>query len=132
MNHLTCWIALEDATIENGCIHYIAGSNHWDLLPNTGLAGDMDSIRVGLNKQQTLAFSDPSPVELRAGQVVFHHPLTVHGSFENKTDSPRQAAVVNLIADGVMSQTDEPLLKGVTRFKRGEPLSGQFFPLLME
>ena len=45
MNHLTCWIALEDATIENGCLHYINGSNQWDLLPVTGLAGGMDSIR---------------------------------------------------------------------------------------
>ena len=132
MKHLTCWIALEDATIENGCIHYINGSNHWSLLPNTGLSGDMDSICAVLNEQQIQSFTNPSPVELKAGQIVFHHPLTVHGSFENKTESSRQAAVVNLIADGVISQTDEPLLKGVNSIKQGEPLSGQFFPLLID
>ena len=132
MNHLTCWIALEDATIENGCLHYLSGSNHWELLPNTGLAGDMEAISTVLNEQQLRAFDNPTPVELKAGQVVFHHPLTVHGSFDNKTAVSRKASVVNLIADGVVSLTDEPLLKGVDVIPCGEPLAGQFFPLLSE
>ena len=130
MNHLTCWIALEDATIDNGCLHYIKGSNQWDLLPITGLAGGMDSIRNELTDDQASAFDSPVPIELRAGQVVFHHPLTVHGSFENRTSRSRKATVVNLIADGVTSQTDEPLLSGVPIVPKGHKIEGQFFPLL--
>ena len=32
MQHLTCWVALDDASLENGCLNYIPGSHRWDLL----------------------------------------------------------------------------------------------------
>src|SRR5579862_9443676 len=38
MHHLTCWIGLDDATKENGCLYYVPGSHKWGLLPITGLA----------------------------------------------------------------------------------------------
>ena len=59
-----------------------------------------------------------------------HHPLTIHGSFENRTDRPRRATVLNFVKDGVCSTSDEPLLQGVPPIPEGMPLSGQFFPLL--
>ena len=34
MAHLTCWIALDDSTSENGCLYYVPGSHKWNLLPN--------------------------------------------------------------------------------------------------
>ncbi|MCH7726259.1 MAG: phytanoyl-CoA dioxygenase family protein, partial [Planctomycetes bacterium] len=40
MAHLTCWIALDDSTKENGCVQYVPRSHQWDVLPITGLAGD--------------------------------------------------------------------------------------------
>ena len=130
MAHLTCWIALEDATIANGCLQYIAGSSHWELLPITGLAGDMQAIERVLSKDQLHALQNPQPMELLRGQVVFHHPLTVHGSFRNTTEKSRPAAVVNMLSDGVASVSAEPLLTGTPVVKAGEALTGQFFPLL--
>jgi len=56
----------------------------------------------------------------------------VHGSKENRTASPRRATVLNVIRDGVGSSTDEPLLAGVPPISPGEPLQGQFFPLLFD
>jgi len=128
--HLTCWVALEDATLDNGCLHYIPGSNHWDLLPITGLAGDMESIAQVLSEQQFAALQNPQPIELKRGQMVFHHPLTVHGSFQNTTEQSRPGAVINMLADGVVSNSTSPLLAGTPVVSVGEPLSGQFFPLL--
>jgi len=130
MAHLTCWVALEDATIANGCLHYIAGSNHWELLPITGLAGDMQSIEQVLNVVQFAALQNPQPIELQRGQMVFHHPLTVHGSFQNTTDKSRPAAVINMLADGVVSNSTQPLLAGTPVVAAGAPVAGQFFPLL--
>jgi len=47
MAHLSCWIGLDDSTVENGCVHYVPGSHLWNLLPVTGLANDMTrSLRV--------------------------------------------------------------------------------------
>lgn len=132
MAHLTCWIGLDDATTDNGCIHYIPGSHKWDLLPITGLAGDMTAIKEVLNEQQWEQFNNPVAVELKAGECVFHHPLTIHGSFENRTEVPRRAMVLNVVKDGVCSNVDEPLLQGADVIAAGNPLSGQFYPLLLD
>ena len=115
MAHLTCWIALDDADEANGCIQYVPGSHQWDLLPITGLAGDMDAIRKTLDDDQWEQMQNPVCHPLRAGEASFHHCLTVHGSSENRTRRPRRAAVINVIRDGVCSATDEPLLQGVPR-----------------
>jgi ectoine hydroxylase-related dioxygenase (phytanoyl-CoA dioxygenase family) len=132
MAHLTCWIGLDDSTRDNGCVHYVPGSHHWPLLPITGLAGDMNAIRRVLTEEQWKQFTHPVAVELRAGEATFHHPLMVHGSFENRTDRPRRATVINMVRDGVRSAQDTPLLEGVPAIPSGQPLGGQFFPLLYD
>ena len=52
MAHLTCWIGLDDTDETNGCLQYIPKSHEWDLLPVTGLAGDMDAIKAVLTEEQ--------------------------------------------------------------------------------
>lgn len=129
MNHLTCWIGLDDANAENGCLHYIPGSHRWPLLPVTGLAGDMDAIQAVLNDEQRAQWK-PVAIALKRGEAAFHHPLLVHGSFENRSSRPRRAMVINAIRDGVVSDSADPLLNGVPPIPEGEPLGGPFFPLL--
>jgi len=128
---VTCGIYLEDTTRENGCLWYVPDSHRWPLLPITGLAGGMDAIREVLDDEQLAQFDARVPIELKAGQASFHHPLMVHGSYENKTDRPRRAMVLNVVRDGVQSDSNEPLLDGVDVIPKGEPLGGRFFPLLM-
>lgn len=130
MAHLTCWIALDDTTSENGVIQYIPGSHRWNLLPETGLAGGMDSIRELLDPEQCRSMKAPAQRPMRKGECSFHHPLTVHGSGKNMSGVPRRATVVNLIRDGVVSAAAEPLLEGIPAIPCGERLKGQFFPLL--
>jgi ectoine hydroxylase-related dioxygenase (phytanoyl-CoA dioxygenase family) len=127
--HLTCWIGLDDARSDNGCLQYIPGSHRWPLLPITGLAGEMNAIQDVLNAEQKRQFR-PVAVELRKGECSFHHPLLVHGSYENSTDRPRRATVINVFRDGVCSASDEVLLEGVPRVPAEHKMEGQFFPLL--
>ncbi|MBL9080657.1 MAG: phytanoyl-CoA dioxygenase family protein [Planctomycetales bacterium] len=129
MAHLTCWIGLDDATVDNGCLQYIPKSHLWNLLPITGLAGKMDAIRKVLSEEQMAQFQ-PVAIELKKGECAFHHPLLIHGSQENRTDRPRRAVVLNVVRDGVQSASDEPLLKGVPAVASGKQLDGQFFPML--
>lgn len=132
MAHLTCWIGLDDSDAANGCVQYVPGSHRWELLPITGLAGDMNAIRDVLNEQQWEQFNAPVSAELKAGYATFHHPLMVHGSRDNRTDRPRRATVINAIRDGVCSQSDQPLLEGTPAVAPGEPLGGKFFPMLLD
>ena len=59
--HITCWTALDDATIENGCLHYIAGSHRWGLLPKPVIAGELHGIKDFLNDEQKKKFEHPQP-----------------------------------------------------------------------
>lgn len=127
--HLTCWIGLDDSTKENGCVHYAPGSHRWNLLPRTDLANDMNAVLEVLTDDQRDAF-EPVAIELKAGEASFHHSMLLHGSYENHSDRPRRAAVINVFRDGVVSDSDEPLLAGIPPIPRGEKIEGQFFPLI--
>jgi ectoine hydroxylase-related dioxygenase (phytanoyl-CoA dioxygenase family) len=131
MAHLSCWIGLDESTRDNGCVHYVPGSHQWNLLPITGLANEMNAIQSVLTREQQEQFQ-PVAIELKAGECSFHHPLMVHGSFENKSDGPRRGAVINVFRDGVRSASDDPLLEGVPPIPSGEQIQGQFFPLLFD
>jgi ectoine hydroxylase-related dioxygenase (phytanoyl-CoA dioxygenase family) len=131
MQHITCWIGLDDSTLANGCVHYVPGSHRWELLPITGLAGDMNAIQSVLSPEQKAAFK-PVAIELKKGEASFHHPLMVHGSYANTTERPRRATVINAFRDGTKSDLNQPLLKGVDAIPARQPMGGRFFPLLFD
>lgn len=131
MQHLTCWTALDDSTVDNGCLHYIPKSHTWGLLEKPELAGDMEGLMKFLTPEQKAQFK-PVPIELKRGYATFHHPLLVHGSYGNRSGISRRAFVLNVFADGTVSNSDEPLLQEVPVIPKGEKMQGQFFPLIYE
>jgi len=132
MQHLTCWTGLDDASIENGCLHYIPKSHKWGLLDAPSLAGDMNGLMAYLNVEQKEQFKNPVAIEMKKGHGTFHHPLMVHGSYENKSAMSRRAFVLNVFADGTISNTNEELLNGVPPIPKGNKIEGKFFPLLFK
>jgi len=132
MQHLTAWIGLDDSSQANGCLQYIPGSHHWGLLDEPSLTGDMKGLVEFLTDEQAQKLENPVPVEMPKGYASFHHPLLVHGSFENNSKFPRRAFVLNVFADGTKSNTNDELLSGVPVIKKGEKMQGKFFPLLFE
>ncbi len=129
MQHLTCWTGLDDATTENGCLHYVPKSHKWGLLDAPSLAGDMNGLMKYLTEEQKKEFK-PVAIEMKKGFGTFHHPLLVHGSYENKSEMSRRAFVINVFADGTVSNTDDELLSGVPIIPKGHKMQGKFFPLL--
>ena len=132
IKHLTCWCGLDDSTKENGCLQYIAGSHKWGLLPKPVIAGELHGIKNFLNDEQKKTFEHPQFAEVKAGEAIFHHSLTLHGSGANTSSKPRRAFVINVFADGVVSDSNEPLLEGVPVVPKGAKMDGQFFPLLFQ
>ena len=131
MQHLTCWTGLDDATVENGCLHYIPKSHKWGLLDAPSLAGDMNGLMKYLTEEQKKEFK-PVAIELKKGYGTFHHPLLVHGSYENNSEISRRAFVINVFADGTLSNTNDELLVGVPIIPKGSKMQGKFFPLLFD
>ncbi|QIL40519.1 phytanoyl-CoA dioxygenase family protein [Pedobacter sp. HDW13] len=134
MQHLTCWIGLDDANIDNGCLYYIPGSHKWGLLPVTGLAGDMDAVRQILDTDQMLAFEKKFANELPKGYASFHHPLMMHGSYANSSQRSRRAVVINSMGQDTMGNTaGYERLEALGHFPpmpQDQLLSSQFFPKL--
>jgi ectoine hydroxylase-related dioxygenase (phytanoyl-CoA dioxygenase family) len=131
IQHLTCWCALDDATAENGCLYYVPGSHRWGLLDKPELAGDMEGLMDYLTEEQKKEFK-PVAIELKKGYATFHHPLMVHGSYENKSNRSRRAVVLNVFAEGTKSNTNEVVLEGVPVISKGKKMEGQFFPLIFD
>jgi phytanoyl-CoA hydroxylase len=94
----TCWIALDDATVENGCMHVIAGSHKWKL-DYTREDVDGDDAEWLLKRPDIPNDADvtPIPCEVKAGYCHFHHCLTFHGSYGNRTNNIRRSYILHLM-----------------------------------
>ena len=90
---ITCWCALDDATIENGCMQYIPGSHKFGLIEHKWIKDTPHQVPVGVDLNQTVT------VPLPAGGVAFHHSLTLHGSGANRSTNWRRAMICHYVRD---------------------------------
>jgi ectoine hydroxylase-related dioxygenase (phytanoyl-CoA dioxygenase family) len=94
----TCWIALDDATVANGCMHVIPGSHRWNFRYSRE---EVDPANPNWLLQHPDLPADavrtPIPCEVKAGCCHFHHCLTFHGSFGNTTNNLRRSYILHLM-----------------------------------
>ncbi|MBA3847710.1 MAG: phytanoyl-CoA dioxygenase family protein [Planctomycetes bacterium] len=90
---VTSWIALDDVTIDQGPMLFVAGSHHGglrqDLMPHDWTGGALPVSPVP---------GAIVPVVVRAGQVTFHHANLLHGSASNGSGRDRVSLVSHLMA----------------------------------
>ena len=91
-NALSVWIPLQDATLENGCMHFIPGSHRSDVLPHHPINHDprVHGLELDDPIDATRAVACPLP----AGGATFHLARTLHYAGENKTDQPRRVYIM--------------------------------------
>jgi ectoine hydroxylase-related dioxygenase (phytanoyl-CoA dioxygenase family) len=89
---LGAWIALDDATIENGCLYVIPGSHRNGMLwPQKPHENDDEFDFAG----ESYGFDESGeiPVEVKAGNLVFFNGYLLHRSRKNQSDLPRRVLV---------------------------------------
>lgn len=87
-NALSIWIALEDATLENGCMWFIPGTHKLADFRNSGIGANMaDLFKI----YPDMAKIDPVSVPMKAGDCSFHNGLVAHGAGANMTRGRRIA-----------------------------------------
>ncbi|HEY5462538.1 MAG TPA: phytanoyl-CoA dioxygenase family protein [Hanamia sp.] len=89
------WIAVDDATVENGCLWLIPGSNKPSYMRKR-----VDNTSDEYADENTIDVSDYKsneiiPVEVKSGTVVFFNGYTLHSSLRNKTKDCFRTALVN-------------------------------------
>jgi len=96
-NAISIWIALDDATLENGCLFFIPGSCHETTFENKGIGKNMDGIfEVYPQFLKTNSVAAP----MKAGSCSFHNGLTIHGANANMTSGSRRAMTCAYMPDG--------------------------------
>lgn len=94
---LSIWIALEDATLHNGCMWFVPGTHRLARSENAGIGQNMgDLFRLYPEMAQT----DPVPVPMKAGDCSFHNGLTAHGAGANMTRGTRMAMTCAYMPQG--------------------------------
>jgi phytanoyl-CoA hydroxylase len=78
---ITVWVAITDATEENGCLTVIPGSHR------TGLEIHCPTNQMTI--PDTLLNGVPTALPMKAGSAIFMHRLTKHASLPNVSDSIR-------------------------------------------
>ncbi len=94
---ITIWVALDDATLENGCLYYVPGSHKaakFDLIDIGQDIGALFDIYPEWHNVQAV----PCPVP--AGGALLHNGLTFHGAGANMTPGRRRAMTVGYMPDG--------------------------------
>jgi len=101
---MAAWLALDDCDEANGCMQLVPGSHKWDVLCTQPA-------------DTTLSFTDvtvplppgvnPALVLMRAGDVLFFHGSTVHGSYPNTTPDRFRRALIGHYIDGAAEQVGQ-------------------------
>jgi non-heme Fe2+,alpha-ketoglutarate-dependent halogenase len=119
--HVTAWLALTDATAENGCMEFIPGSHRRGQLPHHAGVVAASVNRAG---QAVVGEIDDAPAvhaPLRAGEFSLHHTLLLHRSQPNRSRDRRIGLAVSYVPTsvrhlGVRHKTPAMLVRGVDRF----------------
>jgi ectoine hydroxylase-related dioxygenase (phytanoyl-CoA dioxygenase family) len=90
----TLWIALDEATIANGCLRFLPGSHRRGVIyprrRHNDPALDREEIAYGFPEPEESAVS----IELAPGSAVFFNGYLVHGSFQNVKPSGFRRALL--------------------------------------
>lgn len=86
------WIALDDATIANGCLWVVPGSHRQGYLFPFAKPADLDEYD-GSDECHGFDLSRAVPVEVPAGSVVFFNGYLLHKSLRNRTQGYRRVLV---------------------------------------
>ena len=119
--HVTAWLALTDATAENGCMEFLPGSHERGQLPHRSgvVASSVNRARQAVDD----AVDDVGAVHapLRAGQFSLHHTLTLHRSQPNRSRDRRIGLGISYIPTHVRHLSEKHkapamLVRGVDTF----------------
>jgi len=112
----TVWIAIDDSTIENGCLRVIRGSHRARALLTHR---QNDGPGLALNQElDPASYDERDAVDLvlQSGQVSLHDIFLVHGSEPNRSPKPRRGMTLRYMP--TTSVFDRELADRMTREKK--------------
>src|SRR5450432_708242 len=121
-NAISIWVALDNATLENGCLFFIPGSHKQTGFDKITIGRNMDSI---FDVYPQLRNPMPVAAPMKAGSCSFHNGLTVHGANANMTSGSRRAMTCSYMPEGCVFNGEPNILPEayLHNLKIGDPLN---------
>ena len=118
---LSIWIALEDATLSNGCMWFIPGTHKLAGFDSPSIGADMSAL---FKVYPEMAKIDSVAVPMKSGDCSFHNGLTAHGAGPNMTRGRRIAMACAYMPEGGTFNGKQNILSNsyVQRLKVGDLL----------
>jgi hypothetical protein len=113
---VSCWVALDDATVENGCMTVIPGSHKWGPVAKEYRDTFLDSDMI----------REPVPVEVKAGECMFHHGLNWHRTGANNTPHRRRGLALHYIKSETMYLPNDDEDEETRLYREAEKPKGEF------
>ncbi len=116
---VTVWLAIDDASVENGCMSFIPGTHRLGHLSWKDTRGP-----AVLNQEieQIEQYGRPVPIELKAGEIELHADMLAHGSPPNPSDKRRCGLTLRYCPPYVRSVN--PAWRGQSVLCRGQDKDG--------
>lgn len=99
------WFALEDATIENGCLWAIPGG-HKHGLKSRWIRTAEGRMEFKILNADPWVETDLIPLEVTKGSLIILHGLLPHKSFENRSANSRHAYTLHIIGGNAYYPSD--------------------------
>ncbi len=106
---VTYWFAMEDATLENGCL-WVEPAGHKGPLRERFNRSEDNTEMVALNKKPWPTEKSGIPVEVKAGSLIVFHGYLPHYSACNRSNKSRQAYTLH-VTDGCAEYASENWLQ---------------------
>ena len=123
---LTMWLALRDATIQNGCMSFLPGTQQLRHIEPVNLAEPQELYKVAPETRGLKAVTR----ELKAGSCTFHNGLTFHYAGPNRSDGMREALAVIYMPAYTTYSGAPHIVTDQQGLTVGQTLDGELFPLV--
>ena len=112
---VTAWVALSPATIESGCMRFVAGSHKQPIVPHFDTHAEQNLLTRGQEIEVEVDEADATDVVLRPGQVSLHHGHLFHASNPNGSDDRRIGVALRYITPSMSQRSGiKPLVAHVS------------------
>ena len=113
----TCWLAVDDSTIENGCMQFLPGSHTEPVRPHRPLHADRSASHTLVTDLRATDVMVPVPI--RRGDITVHNEGVLHGSGGNTSESSYRRAYI--VAFRTVSTVEEERRRGFTHSHNDSP-----------
>ncbi len=106
-NALSIWIALDDTTLQNGCLYYLPGSHKMAKYDNVDIGQNISDLFKFYPEFKTI---EPVVAIMKAGMAGIHNGLTAHAAGPNMTPYPRRAMTCAYMPNGAKFNGQQNIL----------------------